>query len=238
VTAELAPPNHQPHRPDPQVPKSIQAIATSVELTPGELLCRRGDEATHLYVVSSGLLLSTGSQGPELAVTGILFPGEATFADFSSPAYRADSTVTAVTVATALSLSHDAVEHLFAHDPLARRWLLGAVARQVRKAQYRGRALVFQQVHERIAALLCQIVRATGTASLANGRGARGGLTQAEMARIVGADRATVNRTLSALNRRGIVRVTPTQIVIRDMVALEEMAQVETEPHAGAASGY
>lgn len=185
----------------------------------GEVIFRKDDPATHLYLVLEGAVkISLPGEFGQEALVAIMRPG-----DFFGELALFDRTPRSATAVAlddtraALLAGDDFLAFLERH-PSAVRLVLETLARTIRRLSDRVEHLTFLDVPSRVAKYLLDL-------SLANTPGGKGpatsgtlelSLTQDELAAFVGASRVSVNRVLGDLERREIVSIRRRRIAIKD----------------------
>ena len=181
----------------------------------GEMLFRKDDPGTHLYVVLDGAvkIALPGEFGQEALVaimrTGDFF-GELALFD-GSP--RSASATALEDTRAALLARDDFLTFLETH-PGAVRVVLDALAKTIRRLSDRVEDLIFLDVPSRVAKYLLDLAQADGDQNLELT------LTQDELAAFIGASRVSVNRVLGDLERRDIIEIRRRHIVIKDQAKL------------------
>jgi CRP/FNR family transcriptional regulator, cyclic AMP receptor protein len=191
----------------------------------GQYLCYQGDPGDRLFVVASGLVkvTLTSEQGSEMVLVTLgehEVLGELAVID---QAPRSASVV-AVVPTTVLMLSRPVLLQLMGSHPAVRDALLTSVGALVRRLTEQAGDLVFLDLTERLAKLLVR---------LAEERGGPGGpvvldlgLTQSDLAGMVGGSRPAVNRALQSLASRGLIQIEGQAIVLHDLAGLRRRAGV------------
>jgi CRP/FNR family cyclic AMP-dependent transcriptional regulator len=101
--------------------------------------------------------------------------------------------------------------------------LMLIMARRLRVANARVRALASLDVEGRVAQILLGLAREYGTAEPDGMVRIPLRLTQSDLARLVGASRARINQIMGSLKRRNVVAVDrQSHIIVRNAVALEQ----------------
>ena len=190
--------------------RSLAGRVRSRRFAASETLFHRGDPAAHLYVLISGSAKITlpDEYGKE-AVIALLRPGEvfgelALFDDAPRSA-----TVVSVGETECLLVSRDDFLSLLERAPQAMREVLKLLARTIRRSTTHVEDLVFLDVPSRVAKALLDL-------SDVGGSEAEIGITQDDLAAMVGATRVSVNRVLASLEQRGIVKVARRRIAVLD----------------------
>ncbi len=202
----------------------LEAMAT-VPLGRGEVLFTEGEPGDRLYVIGDGKIKlgrrSTDGRENLLAVLG---PGEM-FGELSlfDPGPRT-LTASAVSDATLYELSHDELIRWLQTHPGMSKYLLGALARRLRRTNENLADLVFSDVPGRVAKALLDLSTRFGQ-PLDEGIRVAHDLTQEELAQLVGASRETVNKALADFAARGWVRREGRAVVLLDLDRLERRAR-------------
>jgi CRP/FNR family cyclic AMP-dependent transcriptional regulator len=188
-----------------------------------QYLWYQGDEGARLVVVASGLLkvVISSEHGDEVVLT-TLGPGE-TLGELAlldgSPRSAAAIAVEPTTVHT---LSRETVLELLGQHPTVLDALLRSLGGLVRRLTEQTGDLVFLDLSGRVAKLLLHLADAHG-----NGTGSAVlnlGLSQSDLAGMVGATRPAVNRVLQSMAGRGLIAVDGQVIRLLDVAGLRRRA--------------
>ncbi len=200
----------------PQV--ALQQLAAQAALRNyrrGQILFAESDPGDSLLAVVSGSLkaYSTTEHGDEflLAVVG---PGETLGELALADGGLRSATVSALTEASVLRISRDAVLEVARSEPALMDALLLALTSVIRRLNGHAADLAFLDLPRRVGKLLL----AQREAAHAGAKGAS--LTQTEMAARVGASRQSVNAALQEFQRRGWIRLAAREITVLDPGAL------------------
>ena len=191
----------------------------------GHAVFREGESGATLYVVIDGKLkiTRTAADGREnlLAVLG---PGELLGELSIFDVGERTATATALTDLELAELSHhDVVAYL--HDrPAVAVELLRVLAQRLRDTNAAMGDLVFTDVPGRVAKALLSLAERFGSSGPA-GLLVDHGLTQEELAQLVGASRETVNKALSDFAARGWLRVEGKTVLVLDRERLARRAR-------------
>jgi CRP/FNR family transcriptional regulator, cyclic AMP receptor protein len=199
--------------------------ATRRSFARGQVIFREGDDAESLYVVVDGLVkvAVSNAEGLELILT-TLRPGDA-FGELPliDDGPRSASAI-ALSETTLLVLDRSSLLDVLRRRPQLVEGLLRSIGAVVRRLTEQAADLVFLDLHGRVAKLLIHLAE-RGTQ--------RDGaivldvqVTQTDLAEMVGGSRQSVNSSLHALERRGILEVKGREIVIRDVEALRRRADM------------
>lgn len=210
---------------DDEAAADLRASMGETRLRRGEVLFREGDSGDKLYIVLDGKVkLGRSSSDGRENLLAILGPGQM-FGELSlfDPGPRS-ATVTGVTDAHFLSLSHDDLMRWLAGRPAVALGLLSQLAARLRKANDVVADLVFSDVPGRVAKALLDLADRFGRTA-DDGVHVHHELTQEELAQLVGASRETVNKALADFASRGWLRLEPRSVVIMDVERMKRRAR-------------
>ncbi|TMB59601.1 MAG: Crp/Fnr family transcriptional regulator [Chloroflexi bacterium] len=181
----------------------------------GEMLFRKDDPGTHLYLVLAGAVkIALPSEFGQEALVAIMrggdFFGELALFD-GSP--RSASATALEDTRAALLAREDFLSYLETH-PASVRVVLDVLAKTIRRLSDRVEDLIFLDVPSRVAKYLLDLAQQDGGAKLELT------LTQDELAAFIGASRVSVNRVLGDLERREIIEIRRRHIVVKDPAKL------------------
>ncbi len=186
----------------------------------GDIVVRQGQPAGSLRLILSGAVrLSAVTPGGREVVVGLLGAGEmfgesALLGDVPSPVE-----VRAIGGASVAALPLGALRAVVRTSPATAEELLRLVASRLHQTSAALEEALAHDVPTRISLRLRELARTHGSACPA-GVQLPPRLTQEELARMVGATRESVNRTLSALSARGLIRLEHRRYVLPDPEAL------------------
>jgi CRP/FNR family cyclic AMP-dependent transcriptional regulator len=191
----------------------------------GEVITRQGDPVSSLSLVASGVvrLSAVTLEGREVVVgllgEGQVF-GEAALLDQGA---ERDSLVQARAVgsATIVQIPIAMLRTVIESNPATAEELLRLVAARLHRTSVALEEALAQDVPVRVSRRLRQLALDHGDRRSGGGIRLRVPLTQDELARMVGASREAVNRSLGVLAARGLVRTEHRTFVIPDLDALE-----------------
>lgn len=189
----------------------------------GEVIVRQGDVVSSLFLVSAGAvrLSSVTASGREIVV-GLLCQGDL----FGESALLGDPSLVdarAVGPTTLLALPIPSLRATLERNPATAEQLLRLIAARLHRTSAALEDAMTADLPTRVAGRLHQLAHDHGVAG-PHGVRLRVPLTQDELARMVGASRESVNRTLGALAARGVVRSGGGRFVITDPDALGDVA--------------
>lgn len=170
----------------------------------GQAIFSRGDAARELYLVQSGRvrLSILTSEGREVslahATEGVVF-GE--IAVFDGGGRSADAT--AISQVAALSLTKPALASLMETTPSIAMAAISFLCRRLRETDHKIEAIALHPIEVRLARFLLSAVQLTSAQAKPGSRGAKVpldlGMSQSELALLVGATRPKVNAALAQL---------------------------------------
>lgn len=189
----------------------------------GQYLWYQDDVGDRLVVVCKGLVkvMLASERGDErlLAIAGVSdVLGELAVLDGSPRS----ASVVAIEDTTVLSLDRAVALELMARQPAVLEAILRSLAALVRRLNEQTADLIFLDLGGRLAKLLLGLVHdnacTTGPAVLDMG------LSQTDLAAMVGATRPAVNRALQVLAARGLISIDGQIIVLKDLPGLRRRA--------------
>jgi CRP/FNR family transcriptional regulator, cyclic AMP receptor protein len=185
----------------------------------GEVIVRQGDTVSSLFLVIAGAvrLSSVTASGREIVV-GLLCRGDL----FGESALLGDPSLVraqAVGPTTLLALPIPSLRSTLERTPATAEELLRLIAARLHRTSAALGDAMAADLPSRVVGRLRELADDHGVPG-PNGVRLRVPLTQDELARMVGASRESVNRTVGALAARGVVRSGGGRIVITDPDAL------------------
>jgi CRP/FNR family transcriptional regulator, cyclic AMP receptor protein len=190
---------------------------------PGQIICHQGESGDHLYAVIEGLvkIVFTSERGDEM-VLNILGPeeifGELALLDGSPRS----ASVVALRSTSVFVLPRRQLLELMSVNPGLADEFLKLIGKLVRNLTEKAGDLAFLDLAGRLAKLLLQL---SAMHDQAHGVVLDSGLTQTDLARMIGASRPAVNRALQSLATRGMIALQGRTIVLRDLEALRRRSQ-------------
>nr|WP_283234753.1 Crp/Fnr family transcriptional regulator [Candidatus Protofrankia californiensis] len=199
-------------------------------VTRGDVLFREGETGDRVFVILAGKVKigRAASDGRENLLM-VMGPGDL-FGELSlfDPGPRTAS-ATAVTDASLVSLEHTALRPWLATRPEAASLLLRVLAQRLRRTNDSMADMVFTDVPGRVAKALLDLAERFGEPAQpgndAAGVRVEHGLTQEELAQLVGASRETVNKALADFATRGWLRLDSRAVVLLDRERLARRAR-------------
>jgi CRP/FNR family cyclic AMP-dependent transcriptional regulator len=193
-------------------------------LSHGEVIVRQGDAVSSLFLVTAGAvrLSSVTASGREIVV-GLLCRGDL----FGESALLGDPSLVraqAVGPTTVLALPIPSLRATLERTPATAEELLRLIAARLHRTSAALEDAMAADLPTRVVVRLRELADDHGVPG-PNGVRLRVPLTQDELARMVGASRESVNRTVGALAARGVVRSGGGRIVITDPDALRNASK-------------
>jgi CRP/FNR family cyclic AMP-dependent transcriptional regulator len=185
----------------------------------GEVIVRQGDTVSSLFLVTSGAVrLSSATASGREIVVGLLCRGDL----FGESALLGDPSLVraqAVGPTTVLALPIPSLRAMLERTPATSEELLRLIAARLHRTSAALEDAMSADLPSRVVGRLRELADDHGVPG-PNGVRLRVPLTQDELARMVGASRESVNRTVSTLAARGVVRSGGGRMVITDPEAL------------------
>ena len=173
----------------------------------GQLVFSRSDPGTHLYLITEGKVRISvvTPDGKELSFRHV-GPGEVLgeIAVLDGGARSADATAVAKT--RAMSLSKPSLDELISHNPPLAKSALAFVCARLRETTSQLEAIALHPLEVRVARFLMQALRLKGLDLDQPEIVLTLGMSQGELALLVGASRPRVNDALAALEMAGAIK--------------------------------
>lgn len=206
---------------DVDAARALLTTMDRVELPRGTSVFVEGDEGDRLFLIASGSV-KLGRRSPDgrESLLSVMGPGDM-FGELSlfDPGRRT-ATATTVSDTVLLELTHDELVVWLERHPAVAKHLLAALAHRLRRTNEALGDLVFADVPGRVAKALLDLATRFGE-PVPEGLRVAHGLTQEELAQLVGASRETVNKTLADFTARGWLRREGRTVILLDVDRLE-----------------
>ena len=208
-------------------PAELLALAGLMRPRPyarDEVIYLRGDPGTAFYVVASGRvkIALTSPDGKEIILRRLSegeFHGELALLD--GEPRSADAVATEPSVQ--LVLQRDAFRQFLAEHPHAATQLLATVSRYLRRNAELIQNATFLDVPARLARILLELATSPGSTDLPPpGAVIADRIKQAELASLVGATRESINKSLAAFEKQGLIRYDKGQITLLRPLGLQQ----------------
>jgi CRP-like cAMP-binding protein len=204
---------------------ALAARFSYVRFLPGEPIYREGQLDDRLYIVIDGKV-KIGWCWPDFPekLLGVLGPSDILGAESMFDAGPRIGSATALTAVVAAAIDHDALQACIDGRPHISEQLMRLLARSLQRTEDLITDLSFTDVPGRIAKQLLHLAQRFG---VRHDRQLRldHGLTQAEIAQLVGASRESVNKVLSEFVQRGWITVDGKSLVIHQTELLARRAR-------------
>jgi CRP/FNR family transcriptional regulator, cyclic AMP receptor protein len=216
----------------PDVVNEILPLLRPAQFAPGRVIYAEGQQSDSLYLLVNGRVkLVQRAPDGRCGVVAIVGPndlfGETSVFD-TAPR---PSTAIAMTSTLAMTIDRASLNWWIDRSPEAADQLLRLLARRVRRSCRVVTDLLRGDARARIAQCLIDLaqqfgVRCDGVIRLDHG------LTQDEMAQLVGTSRETVCKTLADFSRRDWIRLDRAEVLIVNSTALVDCARMASPAHA------
>jgi CRP/FNR family cyclic AMP-dependent transcriptional regulator len=210
---------------EPSAASALTKQLQPVSFPPGHAVFGEGDTDDRLYIILSGKV-KIGQRSPDGHESLLTIMGPADmFGELSifDPGPRTSSATT-ITEVRAVSMDRDALRAWIADRPGIAEQLLRVLARRLQRTTNDLADLIFTDVPGRVAKQLLLLAQSFGTPEGGALRVTHD-LTQKEIAQLVGATRATVNKALSDFAHRGWIRLEGKSVLISDSERLARRAR-------------
>lgn len=205
---------------EPEAVSSLIANLRPVHFPRGHKVFAQGDPGDRLFIVIDGKVkIGRRMDDGRESLLAIMGPSDM-FGELSifDPGPRT-STATTVSAVQTMSMDRTALRSWIADWPQIGEQLLQVLARRLRRTQDALSDIIFTDVPGRVAKQLLLLAHRFGEPEGAAVRVAHG-LTQEELAQLVGASRETVNKVLADFVQRGWIVVAGKSVVIHDVAKL------------------
>lgn len=192
------------------------------------VIYRPGDAADKVYVLRKGRvrLVRVGQTGTK-SVLGILRPGDL-FGDLLRPEGAIlDEFAIAAGEAEVWSIDNHAFQHLLESRPHLALDVIRALNERNRAMRNRVLGLTFKEVPSRLADTLLVLAESHGERCPHGGEYDLRGITQQDLADLVGASRSFVSTLINEMKRDGLLGNVGRILCIRDVRGLRERAMIE-----------
>jgi CRP-like cAMP-binding protein len=208
----------------PEALDRIAEKATRRTYGRGEVIFREEDSGDSLCVVITGLVkvYRTSPDGDEMVLVTLgpssVF-GELPMVDGG----LRSASAAAVEATTVLTLTRAALMDALRDSPELVDRLLRSLGSMVRRLTDQAADLVFLDLHGRVAKLLLALAEERGSGQV-DGRSLDLGMTQTDLANMVGGSRQSVNQVLRSFERLGYLELDGRRIIIRESAMLQRRA--------------
>jgi CRP-like cAMP-binding protein len=203
----------------------ILAQAAPLRVPKGEAAFRQGEPADRFFLLLHGRLRVTrlNPQGQQMVVRFIA-PGDMFGVAMAIKVESYPGTATAAVDSLAISWPNSVWNELLARHPGLAVNTMQALGARLQASQERILDLSTQQVEQRIAGAVLQLVQQAGKKS-GDGLLIDFPLSRQDLAEMTGATLHTVSRTLSAWEEKGLVECGRQRVAVRDVAGLQAIAR-------------
>ncbi len=222
-----------------ELPESeIDALAESArmqQLKRREVLCQKGEDGDHIYLVVRGCLAakSAGADGTDI-IFSLLRPGAVSGELAVLSGGKRSATLIALQNSSVLTIERRDLMPLLQKHPDAAMAIIRVLAERVINLTEMVEDVKFHPISTRLGRLLLKLLHDEGRETE---RGyALQGYTQKELAKMVVVGRESVNKHLGRWSRQGILSIDGSVITVFDVdrLAAEISGDEETEDEGGA----
>jgi CRP/FNR family transcriptional regulator, cyclic AMP receptor protein len=217
-----------PRHPESGRPASVLLDGAQQSFPHQAVIYRQGEPLQTAYFVKSGRvrLMHLGRNG-RAAVFAILRPGDVFGDVFRPEGSTSDEMAVAGGEVGLWVLEGRTLRAQLESEPALGLELVRAYADQVRGLRARVLGLTFKEVPARLAETLLAVAEAHGERCAHAGETDLRGITQQDLADLVGASRSFVSTLVNELKRQGILGNVGRVLCIRDQKALRRLAAAE-----------
>lgn len=192
----------------------------------GEVIFRQGDPAQELWLLADGRVKLTRTTADQReTVLSVVGPGEVFGETCLLEGAPRAATATAIGQTTLVPVASADVDLIIATQPAVVPQLMRVLARRLRNANELLSELAFRDVPGRVARALVDLAGRFGERTR-DGVHVAHGLTQEELAQLVGASREAVNKALSDFAARGWLRLQMRAVCLLNLERLQRRAHL------------
>lgn len=206
----------------PEDCRRIAALLQKQILRKGDALFREGDEGNSLYMIIAGKIkIARQSREGDEMILAVLSAGDfcGEMALLDGMPRSADAVAVEETHLYGLNRK-DFLGFVMSNETAVKA-ILSALSRRLRKADDSLEDIFFLNVTARLAKKLIDLATTSGLRDGETGY-IRLGVTQKELAGMIGTSRESVNKELRALREKNLIDLSSKTILIRDLDALSE----------------
>ncbi|MBL8161756.1 MAG: Crp/Fnr family transcriptional regulator [Anaerolineae bacterium] len=192
----------------------------------GSDLYRQGDPPSALYTLQAGRVKLYRQSAEKCQILALPYPGDCLGAETLPTGTPSPYTATALTAVTAVTLPPDALQSLLDEHADFQEIFLKLITNRLKQFVTLVHDLAFRDVTSRLAMVLIARAEVEGQPH-DNGIAFDRLLSQQEFADMVGTAREVVYRTFKRFEEDGLVHMTRSSILIRDLKSLRAIALQE-----------
>ncbi len=202
------------------IPVDLAAASVPRRVGPGEVITRQGEPVSCLHLVSTGAIrLTSVSPAGREVVVGVLGPGDLFGERALLDGGPSPVEARAIQSSNVLAVPVAGIDAVVDRNPATATELLRLIAARLHRTSEALEESMLFDVGARVARRLVRLATDHGEPSAG---GVIVSITQEELARMVGASRESVNRSLASLSARGLVRTGGGRITVGDLDALRK----------------
>ena len=202
--------------------ESLAEMAAERRYPKDSIILYEEDPGTALYCILSGRVkVSRCSEDGKEVILDLLHPGDFFGEMALLDGLRRSATVTALEDTVLLLLERENFLRQLSRKPEMAQAIIQVLCRRLRRADDRIASLALLDVYGRVARILLQLGEEHGT-RCPEGVKLRSP-SQQSLADMVGASRETVSRILNDLHRKGFIRLSRGEILLRAPMASREL---------------
>jgi CRP-like cAMP-binding protein len=189
----------------------------------GEIVFHEGDPGDSLHLIAKGhVAVRRSTPLGEIATLVVLGPGDY-FGEliFVSPESGRNATVMALDAVETLSLNRDQLQILRSQYPTIDRFLLDAMAKEIRRLSSLLSDALYVPVDKRVLRRLLEVANTYGT----DGPAQVVPLTQEDLASLAGTTRPSANKALRIAEEAGLITMSRGEIRLLDPEGLARRAR-------------
>ncbi len=204
--------------------RAVLSTARRRKFAKGEVICHEGDPGDSVHIIDRGhVVMRVTTPLGDTATLLVSGPGEffGELALLSGDATR-NSTVVALDAVETLALHRDRIDEVRQAHPQVERFLVTALAAEVRRLSARLLEALYVPVEKRVFRRLLDL---TELFQDGDGREVVIPVIQDDLASMAGTTRPTANKIVKAAEEAGVVRVSRGRIEVLDTDALRRRAR-------------
>lgn len=211
----------------PAVLEQVTEAALIWRFIPGDVFFRQGDSPLGLFCIKDGQVKLYRQFSEKSHILAILSAGDTFGADSLSTQAPCTAFAEAISPGMALYIPCDRLERLMREYPDVSLLMLRIVSEQLKHFAHLLHSFAFQDVSTRLAEVLLKQAVLQNKTPNANQLSVDRVLSQQDLAAMVGTAREVIYRTLKKFEHEGLIKLTPSQIIILDVARFQAFANQE-----------